>query len=64
MQKLKIIMGCCAVLTILLIAKLSIAEADSQNLDIQPVSYPQQVISTDNVTYTTVEETVVETHSH
>lgn len=64
MKKLKIVMAGCAVLTVLLIAKLSVAESNSQSLDIQPVAYPQQVISSDNVTYTTVEETVVETHSH
>ena len=62
MKKIKMVMGTCSVLTILLIAKLSVAEPNPPNLEIQPVAH-SQVVGADNQSYTVVEETVVEAQS-
>ena len=70
--KIKMIIGVCAVVTILVIAKLSITDNSFQNLEIQPLSDNQEVnypvvqaqVKQENQSYTRVEETVVHTSSN
>lgn len=70
--KIKMIIGVCAVVTILVITKLSITDNSFQNLEIQPLSDNQEVtypvvqaqVKQDNQSYTRVEETIVHTSSN